>query len=232
MKRKMIIGHRGSYLATGNTIEAFEKAIEVGCDMVEFDIRKTKDGELVIYHDEQIDGKILAEFTYEEMNQIAAKHQFRMPTYKELLETCQGKIKLDIELKESGYEEEAIELTLKYFKKEDFVITSFKKETVIFVRENFPEIECGLIVGDGSYADNSKNQIDGVELIRQLKESSSSFAPISWEVYSMNKEFFRNWDKDIVVWTINDSAELLKAISDEKITGIITGRPDLAFTLV
>ncbi|MFX1446846.1 MAG: glycerophosphodiester phosphodiesterase, partial [Promethearchaeota archaeon] len=48
----LIIGHRGaSAIAPPNTLKAFEKAIELKADYVEFDIHSTKDGEIVIIHD-------------------------------------------------------------------------------------------------------------------------------------------------------------------------------------
>jgi len=54
LKKKdiLIIGHKGaSAIAPENTLKAFKKAIELKADMVEFDIHKTKDGEIVIIHD-------------------------------------------------------------------------------------------------------------------------------------------------------------------------------------
>ncbi|MBA7511593.1 Glycerophosphodiester phosphodiesterase [subsurface metagenome] len=54
LKKKdvLIIGHKGaSAIAPENTLKAFKKAIELKADLVEFDIHKTKDGEIVIIHD-------------------------------------------------------------------------------------------------------------------------------------------------------------------------------------
>ena len=57
VSRAMVAAHRG--VATGaaeNTIEAFTNAIAVGADMIEFDVRMTRDGELIAFHDARVNG--------------------------------------------------------------------------------------------------------------------------------------------------------------------------------
>jgi len=61
MDLPMIIAHRGaSALAVENTIESFRKAIDLGADMIEFDVRRTKDKVFVVYHDKFLKGKLIA----------------------------------------------------------------------------------------------------------------------------------------------------------------------------
>ena len=56
MERTLVWGHRGaSGYAPENTMAAFEKAVELGADGIELDVQLTKDGELVVIHDETID---------------------------------------------------------------------------------------------------------------------------------------------------------------------------------
>ena len=56
MERTLVWGHRGaSGYAPENTMTAFEKAVELGADGIELDVQLTKDGELVVIHDETID---------------------------------------------------------------------------------------------------------------------------------------------------------------------------------
>ena len=65
----MIVAHRGaSSLARENTIESFKKAIEIGVDMIEFDVRRTKDQALIVHHDELMAGKPVKELTYDEIS--------------------------------------------------------------------------------------------------------------------------------------------------------------------
>ena len=110
-RETMVIAHRGaSALAPHeNTLEAFQIAIDLKADMVEFDVRKTSDNILIVFHDETIDGRKIGDMTYNRINDIASKEGYRVPTLDEVLELCSGKICLDIELKESGYERRVID---------------------------------------------------------------------------------------------------------------------------
>jgi glycerophosphoryl diester phosphodiesterase len=78
-----IVAHRGaSREAPENTLAAFAKAIEIGADMIEFDLRRAPDGRLVISHD-PVRGAGLD-----------------LPTFEDTLRLTRGRIKLDVELKE------------------------------------------------------------------------------------------------------------------------------------
>ena len=103
MNDTKVIAHRGaSALAEHeNTLEAFQIAIALRADMVEFDVRRTSDNVLIAYHDPAIDGKRICDLTYNRINDIARQEGYRVPTLVEVLDMCKGKIHLDIELKES-----------------------------------------------------------------------------------------------------------------------------------
>jgi glycerophosphoryl diester phosphodiesterase len=123
-----IVAHRGaSAEAPENTPAAFLKAIELGADMIEFDVRRAADGRLVISHD-PISGPAL-----------------QFPTLEETLQLTRGRIQLDVELKEPGCERDAIDLLLRYFALEDFCVTSFLAPVIHQVRAIHPGIRTGLI---------------------------------------------------------------------------------------
>ena len=123
-----IVAHRGaSREAPENTLAAFAKAIEIGADMIEFDVRRAPDGRLVISHDP--------------VRGAASK----LPTLEDTLRLTRGQIKLDVELKEPGCEGEAADLLLKYFPLSDFCVTSFLAPTVREIRAIHPGIRTGLI---------------------------------------------------------------------------------------
>src|ERR1700761_6683718 len=109
-----IVAHRGASMeAPENTLAAFEKAIELGADMIEFDVRRrTLDGSLVISHDPVRDPA------------------HGLPTLEKTLRATQGRIQLDVELKEPGCEREAVDLLLGYFPLENFCVTSFLAPTL------------------------------------------------------------------------------------------------------
>ncbi len=115
---KLIIAHRGAPgYARENTIESFKKALALGADMIEFDVRRTKDHALIVYHDERIQGHPIKDLVFEAIRRIAANQGFDIPTVEEVLKWSKGKIKLDVELKEEGYEREVAQLISSYFEK-------------------------------------------------------------------------------------------------------------------
>ena len=102
-----IIAHRGaSALATHeNTLEAFQIAINLQADFAEFDIRRTKDHQLIAFHNPDLNGTDIRQLTYDEICRITGAHGYRVPLLQEVLALCSGKMKLAIELKDTGYEQ-------------------------------------------------------------------------------------------------------------------------------
>ena len=110
-----VAAHRGwSAKYPENTMLAFRKAVELGVDQIEMDIRVTKDGQLVVFHDETVDrvtngtGKV-CDFTLAELQQLDAgikkgeEHKgAQIPTFRELMEFVKDVpgLTLDLELKE------------------------------------------------------------------------------------------------------------------------------------
>ncbi len=123
MKKTLNIAHRGfSGVYPENTMLAFEKAIEVGCDGIETDVQLTKDGFLVICHDEQLDRTttgtgLIKDFTLKELMNFDAGIKFgeefkglKIPTLEEFLKYVSDKnIIINIEIKNSIVDYENIE---------------------------------------------------------------------------------------------------------------------------
>lgn len=125
-KNKVILSaHRCSWrTAPENSVQALKDCIEMGVDIAEFDLKRTKDGHLIVMHDRTIDrtttGKGKPEdYTLEEIRKLrlrsATGHQTRhqIPTFEEMLVVAKGKITLDID-KGYPYFKEALELIKKH----------------------------------------------------------------------------------------------------------------------
>ena len=81
------IGHRGARAyAPENTITSFKKAIEIGVDAIELDVRKTKDNKLVVIHDADVkrttDGEgLVSDFTLKEIKSFSAESGEKIPDF-------------------------------------------------------------------------------------------------------------------------------------------------------
>lgn len=109
----MVVSHRGDWRnAPENSLQAIQNCIDMGVDMVEVDLKKTKDGHLIVMHDQTIDrtttGKGKPEnYTLEELrrfrlkNGAAHKTTHLIPTLEEVMLLCKGKILVNID---KGYD--------------------------------------------------------------------------------------------------------------------------------
>ena len=113
----VIIAHRGSHLKfPENTLAAYEEAIKEGADYVEIDLRTTKDGHLVIMHDEsatRMTGKkgLIKDLNYSEIRDLKIKSTnkedtttYRIPDFISVLNLCKGKINIYLDFKEADVE--------------------------------------------------------------------------------------------------------------------------------
>lgn len=111
--RILVASHRAEHPAfPENSLAAMKEAIRNGVDIIEVDVRETKDGVLVIMHDKALDrtttGKgPVADMTYDQLQQLFLLHNGKpttekIPTFKEVLDLVKGKVMLDIDYKAEG----------------------------------------------------------------------------------------------------------------------------------
>jgi glycerophosphoryl diester phosphodiesterase len=114
-----VIAHRGAHEGIPeNSLAAIKKAIDLGCDFVEIDTRKTKDGHIVSVHNASVDEYVVGikgkvhDFTLEEIRKLDIGEKTgsnwkntRIPTIEEILQLCHGKIGIYLDLKEPLIEE-------------------------------------------------------------------------------------------------------------------------------
>ena len=105
----MVIAHRADWRSfPENSIESIQSAIRLGVDMVEIDIRKTSDGQLILMHDETVDrtttgsGKV-SDLTFAEiqalqlMSGVGVPTSYKIPTLRQALLECKGKIMVNLD---------------------------------------------------------------------------------------------------------------------------------------
>jgi glycerophosphoryl diester phosphodiesterase len=224
----LIIAHRGAPgYAKENTIESFEKAIALGADMIEFDVRRTSDNVFIVHHDESIQNKPIKALPYEKIRKMVRKEGFSIPTVEEVLKCTKGKVKLDVELKEEGYEIEIVELLLKYFRKDEFVITSFNAPPLKIIKDNYPNIKVGLLLG--KFRAPLLTRISEFFSLKRYKKARADFLVAHWRLLKVGfLERAQRSHKPVIVWTVNDEKMMRRLFQDRRVYAMITDRPDLA----
>lgn len=217
MPKILIIAHRGLHkTARENTLEAFQKAIEAGADMIELDVRRTADGQLIVTHDPNISLLKTHDSDYHQLLEKARELGYHLPTLEETLALVQGKIKLDIELKEAGYEAEVVRLVTKYLPPQDFLITSFHHSCMRKIKYFNQQITTGLLIRDTKWG-----RVESLFISPQLLK----FCDVILPHYS-NYEFIKNQKKflgkPMYVWTVNGPKEINIFLNDGQVAGVIT----------
>lgn len=226
-----ITSHRGSSSqAPENTLPAIEKAIENMSDYIEIDVQMTKDGAVVLLHDQSlkrtagVDRK-LQDMTYEEVKKLDAGSWYGsefegtgIPDLEEVMQLVKGKASLNIEMKRNAsgenLPEAVVALIEEYDMEKQCVITSTDHDYLLKVKELNPDLRTGYIVAAayGNYFDD-----DSVDFFSVCSSYLSE---------SVVKEAHA-YGKEIHAWTVNSIKELnrMKRI---QVDNVITDNPILA----
>lgn len=159
--------HRGlSEIYPENTILSFDKAMTAGAEAVEFNVHKTKDGELVVIHDEDIKrtfngSGLIKDFTLAELKNFKCKNpEFensklcKLPTLNEVLEILKsGNLFINIELKTdlihyNNIEADVLATIKKYNLQNKVLISSFNPQSLEILRELDDLIKLGVLFGN------------------------------------------------------------------------------------
>jgi glycerophosphoryl diester phosphodiesterase len=146
-----VIAHRGAHIGIPeNTLAAYKKAINLDCDFVEIDVRRTRDGRFVSVHNATIDAYVegksgrVADFTLAELKQMNIGKRVgpgweneRIPTFEEILQLCRGQIGIYLDLKEPNVEE-LVSIIKSYGMERDIVwyIPASYMEAILLVKNN------------------------------------------------------------------------------------------------
>jgi len=219
------VGHRGAKAyAPENTLTSFKKAIEIGVDAIELDVRKTKDNQIVVIHDADIkrttNGEgLVSELTLKEIKGFSADQGEKIPTLEEALNFLDKKVKVFIELKETGIEEQVLSIVHKNHLEKNVVITSFLEEALKKVRELNNDVETGLI-----YA-NHKNPVKAA-----LDLKANYLLPLYRFTHTANVEKAHKAGLKVVVWTVNNPQEV-EEYAKKGVDGIASDKPDILLSI-
>jgi len=192
LRRPLLLGHRGTRVLKSipeNTIASFDRALADGCDGFEFDVRLTADEEAVVCHDEKVSGNSVP--------RTPAKQLSQLPRLRDVLQRYRDSF-LDIELKVKGLERVTLDLFLRHKPRRGFVVSSFLPGVLKSLHDLDASAPLGLICEFENqlrlwnelpvqYVIPHHALVDG-ELVRKIKGAG----------------------KKMLVWTVNNPAEMLR----------------------
>lgn len=216
MKRTLILGHRGAPgLAPENTLESFRRALELGADGFEFDVRRSADGRLVVVHDARVGARLVARSTYADLR--ATRDGAAMPLLEGVLREF-GHAWLDIELKVPGIEAPVLELAAKFCRPGRFVITSFSREVVARLKALDPAAPVGWLLRHS------------VRPEMWLQLQLNYLVPHVRALRRPLVEAARRRGLGLITWTANTPRVLRRAL-EMGVDAVISDFPDLALSL-
>jgi glycerophosphoryl diester phosphodiesterase len=226
----LVVAHRGASAgAPDNSLEAFEKAIQVGSDLIEFDVRRTRDDELIAFHDESVGAHPVGRLTREE---IHLQTGIKPPLLNEVLELTKGHVGLDVELKEDGYTHRVIEALCERFEPDELVITSFIDAVVAEVKRVSPSIKTGLLVGVGRPEHLLRTRLAELFPVRRTRACGADYIAMHYRLADLgalsraHEAGFPSY-----IWTVNDDDRLRRYLVDPRVRAVITDVPRRALEL-
>lgn len=233
MVHTLNFAHRGySALYPENTMLAFEKAIQAGCDGIELDVQLSRDGQVVICHDETLDRTTngtgpLAQYTLAELQALCAGRApdgspCRLPTLAEYFAlAAPAGILTNIELKTGinpypGLEEKVLEQIRAFGVADRVIVSSFNHYSIRRMKQLAPALPCGLLTESWivDFADYAKHV--GAECVH----------PIYFYLEAPHVQALHAAGIRINTWTVNDPAAM-RDLLDKGVDGLIGNDPAL-----
>jgi glycerophosphoryl diester phosphodiesterase len=231
MIRAMVAAHRGVAAgAAENTIAAFTNAIGVGADMIEFDVRRTRDGELIAFHDALAGDAPVSGLTRDEIEAAAGVWP---PLLAEVLRVCAGRIRLDVELKEDGYVADVMAVLRAGFDPAQMVVTSFVPAVVAQAKDAFPEVKTGLLVGDGGSLADLPARLRELYPVGVARRVRADYLAPHYRLATLGVvRRAAAAGLPCLLWTVNSPALIRRYAADPRVAAIITDVAAQAVSIV
>jgi len=250
--RPLVIAHQGGDgLWPGDTMYAYENAVKIGADVLEMDAHITKDGQIVLMHDEKVDRTtdgtgLIEDLTLNQLKQLDAAYQWsnddgrtfpyrgqgiQVPTLNELFQKFpQMRYVIEIKLTQNPIDKPLCDLIRNHNMQDKVVIASFHDVAMQNFRKTCPEIATSASRGEVTkFVLLGKVFLSGL-VAPHYQSIQPPYDPAeSLNIPIMTRRFIREAHaKNLVVepWTVDDPA-LMKKYIDWDVDGIMTDRPDL-----
>ena len=235
--RPLVIAHRGASAdAPENSLAAFDAAIAQRADLVELDVRRTADARLVVHHAARRRGVALERLTYAE---LVGRSRHRPPSLDEVLALCAGRVGVDVEIKEPGYEAEVVDIVERRLDTTQALVTSFHAGVIETVKSLRPGLRCGLVVGLGRIRTSRAGV--GRAVVDPARQCGADFIAMHQLLASLRPQSHRrrlstspvlkaaaDAELPVAVWTVNGVIRLRHFLNDPLVAAVITDTPATA----
>lgn len=226
----IIIAHRGASRAEPeNTLRAFDLAIRQGAQMIELDLHLTRDGQVVVIHDQDLDhttdltGRV-DEMTLEQVRKADAGKGERVPTLEETLDLTMGRVRLYLEIKDPRAADETLRQIRMRGCQAGCMLASFDIPLMRRLGEEVRDIELGIILGN----ETLNPVVRWREAFPWIALSNIRYDVLCMQVelcYRMLARRIRAAGKKLYVWTADEEQVFDRMIS-YGVDGIVTNVPD------
>lgn len=257
LSKPVTIAHQGgNKIYPDESLLAFNNAINMGIQVIEFDIHRTKDGIIVINHDQTIDRLtngtgLIREMSWVELQQVDGAYNWspdgltypyrdkgiKILSLIEMMDAFPQQL-YDIEIKQHDppLEKDLCDLLRKYGVAADqAIVASFRDETLARFHDICPEVAISLPVNQGTvlYILSRVGLERLLPLDAVVAQLPTTFSTILGQLELDRRyiEAFAKGDRQVWVWTVNDSIEM-KRLVKMGAHGIITDRPDILMDFV
>ncbi len=228
-------GASGSGLAPENTLAAFERAIQLGVDAVEIDVRATRDGVVIVMHDPTIDRTTdregpVDEWTYAQLREADAGAWFgngfvgeRIPTLQEAFDLLRHHALAVVEIKADWLAERVLKVAHDVDVADQIVIQSFSPETVRRINAVDPSVPTALLIGN---LPTSPSRMRARRVAREVLAVGANILNV-WHA-ALTPPFFEEMRKrgvSVWTWTVDEGA-VLRDVIQMGVQGVITNYPD------
>ena len=218
--------------AAAVTYETYKNAIGSGAEYVEFDIRRTRDNVLVVYHDEHAGagGPLVSDLPYERLCEVL---DYAVPRVGDVMQLLGGNAIGHLDLKETGYEAEVINLALEAFGPGNFVATSLEDASILTIKEDFPQVTAALSLGRDlagvprtKWASVRYGELFPLRRIRACRADwvAVNYKLAHWGVLKLCSQH----GIGAMVWTVDADDLIDQFLADERVDVLITNRPKYA----
>jgi len=216
------------------TIEAYARALETGAEYVEFDIRRTADGELAAFHDALTpQGEAPGAISYARLCELTG---YEVPRVAELMALIAGQATGHLDVKDVGGEERVVQMALDILGPGNFVVTTLEDESVAAVKARFPQVPTALSLGRGlGQVPPSRwaaTRLSELLPLRRIRACRADWVAVNHRLARAGvlAQCHQAGIK-AMIWTVDEDAEMRRWLTDPRVTVLITNRPADAVAL-